>query len=549
MKCEVKVLSSLEKVRFEIPQEIPEHTSGSMLKNEIYSFQLAICGVEPTENRWTCVLKLNSELEPYITVKQVDYVPVRIPSVEIDDDEDYISKNPGLFPDALRSVKNGRIEYFYKKAYAYWITIEPNGEKTGKYPITLELLNTEGQVLAEKTFTIEILDASLPESQVRNTCWFHGDCLAKLHHVDMMSEEYWKIVEKYLTVYTKFGHNMILTPIFTPPLDTEMGKERPTNQLVEVFLDKGQYTFEFGKLKRWLDMCRRHGIRYFEMAHLFTQWGAKHAPKIMATVDGEYRKIFGWDTDALSEAYCRFLQAFLPELVHFLKQEQVMECCYFHISDEPSAEREEQYRSVKGIVSSYVPDSKWIDALSDYSFYEKGIVSKPVVASDHIHAFMEHGVQNLWTYYCSGQRKDVANRFIAMPSYRNRILGYQLYKNRIEGFLQWGFNFWFTSGSSGISNPFIDTSSGGNFPSGDAFLVYPMDDDGEVVCSMRLYVFLEAFQDMRALELLESLTDRKTVMALLEDVEGFDVYPRNGQYILQLRERVNQMIRELSEKN
>ena len=66
---------------------------------------------------------------------------------------------------------------------------------------------------------------------------------------------------------------------------------------------------------------------------------------------------------------------------------------------------------------------------------------------------------------------------------------------------------------------------------------------------MRLYVFLEAFQDMRALELLESLTDRKTVMALLEDVEGFDVYPRNGQYILQLRERVNQMIRELSEKN
>jgi len=48
-------------------------------------------------------------------------------------------------------------------------------------------------------------------------------------------------------------------------------------------------------------MCKEHGIQCFEIAHLFTQWGAKHAPKIMATVDGEYRKIFGWETDSLFE--------------------------------------------------------------------------------------------------------------------------------------------------------------------------------------------------------------------------------------------------------
>lgn len=543
MKCELKLLSSLEKVQFEIPKGISEHTHGSMLKNEIYSFQLAICGLEPTANRFTCILKVQSELEPYIKVKRVEYVPVLVPSIEIDDDDDYISKIPGLFPDALQSLEDGKVEYFYKKANAYWITIEPNCKKTGIYPITLQLMDGKEQVFAEKTFTIEIIDALLPESRVCNTGWFHGDCLAKLHHVDIMSEAYWEIVEKYVAVYTKFGHNMILTPVFTPPLDTEVGKERLTNQLVDVFLDKGQYTFGFEKLKRWMNMCHRHGIRYFEMAHLFTQWGAKHAPMIMATVNGEYRRIFGWDTDALSDDYSRFLQAFLPELAAFLQEEQVMDFCYFHISDEPFAEHEEQYLAAKKMVSSYVPAFQWIDALSDYSFYEKGIVSKPVVASDQIHTFIEHGVENLWTYYCSGQRKGVANRFIAMPSYRNRILGYQLYKNRIEGFLHWGFNFWFTAGSTGVANPYIDTSSGGNFQSGDGFMVYPMGDDGEVVCSIRLYVFMEAMQDMRALELLESLTNRESVIALLEEIEEFDVYPRDSQYLLALRERVNQFLK------
>lgn len=547
MKCDVKLLSSLEKVRFEIPQDVPEHTRGSMLKNEIYSFQLAVSGRDDTANRFTCTLRVKSELESYITVKQVKYVPVLVPSIEIGDDDDYLSKTPGLFPDALWTVKNGQIEFFYQKANTCWISIEPKGKVSGTYPITLELVDKEGQIFAEKTFTIEIIDAELPESTVRNTGWFHGDCLAKLHHVEMMSDAYWEIVEKYIRVYTKFGHNMILTPIFTPPLDTEIGKDRLTNQLVDVTLHKGQYSFGFDKLKRWLDVCRKYGVQYFEISHLFTQWGAKHAPKIMATEDGEYRKLFGWDTDALSEEYRSFLQAFLPELTAFLKKEQVMDFCYFHISDEPSLDHEKQYRAVKSMVSSYVPSSQWIEALGEYSFYEKGIITRPVVSCDHIHTFMEQGVEHLWTYYCTGQRKDVANRFIAQPSYRNRILGYQLYKTRVEGFLHWGFNFWFTAGSTGIANPYMDTSAGGNFQSGDAFVVYPLDEDGEVVCSLRLYVFLEAFQDMRALELLESLTDRKTVLDLLDEIDGFKIYPRNSQYILKLRERVNQMIREHSE--
>lgn len=545
MKCEVKLISSLEKVLFNQFYDLPEYNFGSMLKNEIYAFQLALWGEHEQFSKFDCKLKIESELEPYMKVKQVVYVPSMLPIDEHLYDDDYIIKTPGLLPDPLHTIKNGEITAVHHQTRSLWIVVEPNGEKLGTHPIVFRVFDTEDNLMAETCFTLEIIDAELPEMNIVNTGWFHGDCIAKLHNVEILSDEYFEIIEKYLNVYVKFGHNTILTPVFTPPLDTEVGAERPTNQLVEVMIHDGEYSFRFDNLKRWIDLCHKCGIKYFEIAHFFTQWGAYHAPKIMALVDGEYKKIFGWETEALSEEYKSFLNHFLPKLTDFLRQEGVMQNCFFHVSDEPGVKHEEQYKNVKQILLSYIDGSQMIDAITDYSFYEKGIISKPVVCNDHIHTFMEHGVKDLWTYYCTAQGKDVANRFMAMPSYRNRILGYQLYKYDIKGFLQWGFNFWFSKCSRNVLNPYLDTTADEAFQSGDAFLVYPLDADGEVVCSLRLYVFNEGLQDMRALKLLESLSNKQTVHEMLEDIDGFTSYPRNSQFILQVREQINQKIKQI----
>lgn len=542
MRCKLDLLHSLEKVFFAKPLHIEQHTTGSMLKNEIYSFQLACWGVEDSEKqRVKCKVRIQSALEPYIKVYQVGYVPSLLPG-RLDDDEDYITKEPGLFPDPLYPVQDGVIELCATQARALWIVVEPQGEMTGVYPIQIQILDLWGNTIGEACFTLEIIDAGLPELDICNTGWIHGDCLAKLHHVSILSEAYFDILKKYIQTYVKFGHNMILTPVFTPPLDTEIGGERATNQLVDVKCENGTYTFGFGNLKRWMDMCRACGIQYFEISHLFTQWGAYHAPKIMATVDGEYKRIFGWETDALSAEYTDFLKAFLPELVCFLSQEQVLDNTYFHISDEPGSVCEAQYKAERDIVASYIEPSKILDALSNYSFCKKGILTSPIVAIDHIQPFLEDRPENLWAYYCMAQGDKVSNRFMAMPSYRNRILGYQLYKYDIEGFLQWGFNFWFSQLSKEVINPYLDTAAGGEFPSGDAFMVYPLNEEGEVICSLRLYVFHEALQDMRALKLLESKYDRQTVLELLKDIEGFSDYPRCSSYIVNLRERINRML-------
>lgn len=539
-----KLTSSLEKIFFNNFDSLSEKNGGSMLKNEIYSFQLAAEFTNDVYVSSVCRIEVESELAPYINMYNVGFVANDMPSIEINDDDDYITKEPGLFPDPLNRIRDGKITLVNRQVRGVWFAVEPNSEMCGEYPIKISIFDKDDVLLTALTYMLRIIDVKLPEQSLLTTGWFHGDCLAALHDTEIGSDLYYDIVDKYMNVYKKFGHNMILTPVFTPPLDTAVGMERPTNQLVDVTVTDGNYGFCFEKLGRWIDLCEKNGIEYFEISHLFTQWGAKNVPKIMATVDGEYKRIFGWETEGNSEEYKGFLSKFLPELTAFLKSKRIFERCYFHVSDEPNSEHIERYKEAKKIINSYIGEDRIFDALSDYQYYGEGIIKKPVVATDHIKAFMDAGAEGLWAYYCMGQRKDVANRFLAQPSYRNRILGCQLYKYNIEGFLQWGFNFWFTAGSQSVINPYSNSTSGSAFPGGDAFVVYPMKDE-EVVCSLRLYVFNEGLQDMRALQLLESLIGREEVEKMLDDILGFDNYPRNADYILDLRERINEKIEKV----
>ena len=547
MSIRFALISSLEKVFCTGEWNFTNQTFGSMLRNERYSFQLAGKAEGESRSRIPLKLEITSPIAEYIRVWRVGYVPSLLPSKRECEDDDYITKQPGLFPDPLYPVIDGEIELAANQNRAFWFSVEPNGSHAGTYPIHICISTPKGEQAAELTYTIEIIDADLPPQRLVSTGWFHCDGLAVQHGVEPLSDAHFAIIEKYMRVYAAFGHNMILTPVFTPPLDTEVGGERLTIQLVDVTVQNGKYVFGFEKLERWIEIAERCGIRYFEISHLFTQWGAKCAPKIMASVDGTYQKISGWETEAQSEDYRNFLAAFLPGLNAFLQKSGVADRTYFHVSDEPGAEHLESYRAAKEQLISYVNGYPVIDALSDYSFYETGAVSKPIVATNHVQTFLDHGVENLWVYYCTSQGSLVANRFMAQPSYRNRILGYQLYKYDIAGFLHWGFNFWNSQFSLRAINPYAVTDADGGFQSGDAFVVYPLDERGEVVCSFRLFVFAEGLQDLRALRLLEERIGRSAVMELLEGIEGFDNYPRNPEYILQLRQKINEKIKEMLE--
>jgi hypothetical protein len=552
MSSQIKILSSLEKCFLD--ENINEKNAlscASCLRGEDFHFTLAYTA--ENDKGWLLCeygkLICRSSLE--VSFERIEHVPVRLPCYPERNDENYLRKKPGLYPDLLIPMEADEDVQIVKGSLcSIYCTVHiPENAEAKDYEIEIGFQTEEGEEITEK-LTLRVCEAVLPAQEISVTQWVHYDCIASAHGLEIFSEEHWKAIESYLSVAVAHGINTVLTPVFTPPLDTAVGGERPTFQLVDVEKTENGYVFGFEKFRRFAALCEKLGVKTFEISHFFTQWGAYHAPKVMATVGGEYTRIFGWETDAAGEEYVYFLREFICALLREAKALGIEKRLMFHISDEPGVKHLEQYKLVKSKIADLLDGYPVYDALSDFDFYESGVVANPIPASDRIEPFLDANIENLWTYYCCGQWKDVSNRFIDMPLARTRIIGAQMWKYNIAGFLHWGYNFYYTRFSKREINPFVITDGDAFSPAGDAFSVYPAPG-GKPYRSLRLVAFAEALADMRALALAEKLCGKEAVLALV-DADGeitFSAYPKNEKYLLSLREKVNAMIEEKVRKN
>ena len=529
----IKALSPLEKLYDE--DKIPESdfSSFSLLKNEKKSFQVAV----EADSECTVPVSVKGELKG-VSVSIVKHIKSDFPMWKKDVDDYYRFSKSGYYPDLLLPVE-GEVS-LSKGVNVLWVEVDASFNEAGAY--TAEVVTGDKSV----SVSLEIIAAELDFSGFVYTCWFHTDCLMSYYKFDAFSDEYWRVVENFLKTAREYGMNCVLTPLFTPPLDTAVGKERPTVQLVDVQYKDGKYTFGFDKLTRWIEKAKRCGVEVFELSHFYTQWGARHAPKIMATVDGEYKQIFGWKTRANSKKYKKFLLDFSAELKAYLEERNLRDKVLIHVSDEPNMSMLRSYSKASKYIHKLFEGYKIVDALSDYKFYKLKIVSNPIPANDHIDKFLGN-VENLWVYYCSAQKNHyVSNRYFCNSNLRTRVIGYQMYKFDIKGFLQWGYNFYYTRFSKGLVNPFEVTDAGKEFPSGDSFIVYPAED-GTAYQSLRLKVFYDALQDMAALKALQKLTDKKTCLDIIEENGKHEItfrsYPHDEKWMLETRERVNEVIK------
>ncbi len=546
-----KAISALEKCfmdeKYESKAQIER---GYALRGEEFAFEIAYTTDDSTfYPKREFLISVESPLKEYITVRTVEQVPVRMACYP-DADDNYLRKTPGFYPDLLRPVNSGNTAYFtYGELKALYVTVDiPESLAGGDYPIKVSFKNGELEDTASAELTLHVIDAVLPEQKLKVTEWFHADCIANYYEIETFSDKHFDYIGKFMKCAVKNGINMILMPVFTPPLDTAIGGERRTTQLVGVRETEAGWEFDFTLLERWVELAKECGVKYHEIAHFYSQWGAAFAPKIVGyDKNGEFKKLFGWHTPALSDEYRGFLNAFIPALLGKLKELGIDKDCVFHISDEPALEHLENYSKAREQVAGLLDGYVIMDALSDFEFYKTGALSNPIPSNDHIVPFLEAGVENLWTYYCCGQGKDVSNRFVAMPMARTRIMGAQMWKYNIAGFLQWGYNFYSSQNSVDPINPFAYADNDYFVPAGDTYAVLP-GPGGEPWETLHMKGFTMALQDMRAMDLAAELTSREEVLAII-DPDGemtFSKYPQSAEWLLGMREKINEVIEKYS---
>lgn len=564
---QTKLFSDLTLITPEHGSEDPVLKEFSICRNEPFSFQMAYKYINDPEaeknpEELHFFIRISTDLP--VSTYHVSCVPVMHSFTKI------TPRQPiGMYPDILLPKKTNptvlKQTIRNKPGYRYieekesqslaayndswrqvWFTVNEDGRllSPGNYEIEILLYDISNHPVGESRLHLEVLDATLPEQTLYYTNWFHNDCLADFYDLPLFSDAYYQVFRNFLETAVKNGMNMLLLPAFTPALDTAIGEERMTVQLVNIEKTSAGYTFDFAPMARYIREARAAGIRYFEHAHFFTQWGAAHAPKIMATVDGVYQRIFGWDTDAGGREYKEFLRAYIPAVREFLRSEGLEKTTLFHMSDEPSDANFETYRQSSCGIRELLDGCIVGDALSDYKYYESGLVSTPIARTNNAGDFVDR-CDDLWIYYTGGECYDgLSNRLIQLPRERNRSMGWQLYWARAKGFLHWGYNFYYGRLSHGLYDPALDPCCG-FANAGTTYSVYP-GRHGRPLQSIHQKIFTDALIDHRALQLLESLTDRDTCMELIHRYLGepsFYNTPHSPQTLLAFRLAVNEKIK------
>jgi hypothetical protein len=497
-------------------------------RNERISFQACARnnGTEPIE------LSLDASVGDglRVQVRRVGYVLMAHHNTATPLDElDGIGHVPGLVPDPLypeQKVTIGPLE-----THAFWVTVMVDaGAQPGPHAVQLYFGCGGGVISALTTNIVVSPVVARAREGFPVTHWFYADALCDWYKVEPFEERFWSLAQAYMSDLVAHGNNCLYVPIFTPPTD---GVKRPTQLLKVSAPGPGEYWFSFTDVQRWTRLAQQCGAQYFEWTHLFTQWGARQAIRIYRNNANRDTLLWPPDTAATSDRYRDFLSQFLPELKSFLESEGLMDKSFFHLSDEPGEQHLEPYRAARAMLRELAPWMKVTDALSDVHFGQQGLTDIPVPVTSAARDYAAAGIP-AWVYFCCGPRGRYLNRLMDTPPAKIRAAGWLFYKLQAQGFLHWGYNYWYRSQTQQLIDPFTE-QSGAAWPGwayGDTFVVYPGADGP--VDSLRWELFAESLQDYALLQTL-NVSRQDPLLAALKD---YDDFPKNPDWIGEVRRRL-----------
>ena len=516
--------SSLQRVY----QRSPIGESGTFervaYRNGRFSFQ--VVARNDGIHAYDAVCRVKDAADLQVIARRVGYVPMRFLTTETPLAElEGVEYLPGYVGDPLLPNTHGTLGP--QENLAYWITvIVPENVPPGKRTITLTV-----EVLGNKSVdvqaTIDVRDFTLQKRRdFPVTHWWGPSDIAKLHKVELWSDEWFEIARAYIKNMVDHGSSTVLVTNFFARREVY---EKPGQMLLVRRVSGGVdenalYEFDYSIVRRFVNMAKECGAEHFEWPHLWLYWGLDNPMNVWELVDGQYQLLWQTGTNGFSPMYLNFLKQYLDSLHQFLLEEEIFDQSFFHVSDEPHLRHIENYKKAQQLVKEMAPWFKSMDALSDFEYAEFCDIPVPDVSKAM--PFVENDVYH-WVYYCCIPRGKHLNRFMDTPLTKIRMSGWLFYKFNAGGFLHWGYNYWHQMERDVLIDPFLNGSGLGwpGIPFGDPFVVYP--GERGPIDSIRWEIFAESLQDYALLQTAGISRDDP----MLSELKTYADFPRGEEWI------------------
>jgi hypothetical protein len=466
-----------------------------------------------------------------VLVRRVGYVPQWHATIDTPTEElDGVALVPGLVPDPLYPQATARIGP--RENQSFWVTITVPAEAqpgVRELAIRFELPNGTPQVELHATLDIRSLVVQ-PRHDFPVTHWWRPETIYEHYAIEPFGEAWWKLAEAYIRNLVAHGNNVLFVQQLFPRREFV---RRPAQMVKITCPAPGRYEFDWSQVRRLVRLGRECGATHFEWSHLWIYWGVQHAMPVYTMKDGQAVPLWPPDTDGHGELYTNFLRQFLPSFHQFLQEENLLDCSYFHLSDEPATEHIPNYRRARQTLRELAPWMKVMDALSDVEYGRQALTDMPIPVVSTAQAYIDEKIPH-WVYFCCAPRGPYLNRFMDTPLAKIRMSGWLFYRLRAQGFLHWGYNCWQKLEQDAMIDPFTEGAAGlwPDIPYGDPFVVYPGPDGP--LDSIRWEVFAESLEDYAMLQTAGVDPDD----ALLEDIRTYADFPKTQAWIMEATARV-----------
>jgi len=489
------------------------------------SFQVCVRndGVEPAG--FDCTVAGADDLGPRVRLVGLVPLPHFTPTTPFEELEG-VEHGPGLVPDPL--LPETRVLIGPKESRSFWISLAvPADAEPGRRTIRAQVTPWGAKAPTEMDVTLDVANLVVqPRRDFPVIHWWRGEATWDYYKTGRFDERWWELTRAQLQDMWDHGSDVMPVPLLVARREAF---KRPCQLLDVEEPSPGQYTFDWSRTKRFIDMCREIGFRKFEWSHLWIYWGAENPVRVYKRQGDEFVMLWPPDVSGFSDTFLNFLDQFLPEFHAFLVKEDLMEGAYFHLSDEPGEGRHiENYRRARAILREKAPwmKGKVMDALSSIEYGREGLTDIPIPLVASAQAYIDAGIPH-WVYYCCAPTGPWLNRFLDTPLTKIRMSGWLFHRLGAQGFLHWGFNYWHKMEREEIGDPFHDASNASwpGIPYGDPFMIYPGADGP--LDSIRWEVFAESLQDMAVLQTAGVAPDDPR----LADIKTYAVFPKSEDWL------------------
>ena len=500
-------LDPLQKVFMKESYFVENSDTAAVAKGETATFQFVLKSAYPIQN-----LKIeagnmsNGNQQISATLKAfVGYI--RAGKHASNTSKDAIYPDSDYYPDCLQELEFVDVPLMQNQPVwvSYYI---PRNAESGDYSANLVFtgkINGESLKITKQVNTM-VYPVTLPEQSLWVSNWHTTDGLSRMnnnHPVEPFSARYWELLTAIARVMRDHGQNTYLI------WHDNIGR------LFNVSNIGTQYSFDFTNFDKMVELfIREGGLKRIEGGHLggrlsndYWNFGV-HVPNLGIKPMED-------------EAAQNFLSQLLPALHAHMKTKGWETMYVQHIADEPTDEGAQSYSRIADFVKKQMPGIKIIEALSAKQIVNIVDIWAPRLDFYHKNYAFYQELQaagcEIWFYTCTEPQGNYANRFLELPLVQTRFLHWINYRYGATGYLHWGLNWWHLNTTN--------TAAVGNWPAGDAWIIYPAY--GKAYSSIRLAAMRDGIADYELLKLLEQKYPDKARALAEATIIDFDSYNSN----------------------